>query len=54
MALSVAVLVGETKSWVPELVEKARKLKVGYGMDEGVDLSALCYPEVILLFLFLF
>ncbi len=31
MALSVAVLVGEAQAWIPELVEKARSLKVGPG-----------------------
>jgi malonate-semialdehyde dehydrogenase (acetylating) / methylmalonate-semialdehyde dehydrogenase len=29
MALSVAVFVGETQKWLPELAERARKLKVG-------------------------
>ena len=28
MALSVAVFVGETKEWIPEIVERATKLKV--------------------------
>ncbi len=31
MALSVAVMVGETKNWVDELVEKAKTLKVNAG-----------------------
>lgn len=46
MALSVAVMVGETKNWVPELVEKAKKLKLGNGAEEGVDIAPLCYPEL--------
>jgi malonate-semialdehyde dehydrogenase (acetylating)/methylmalonate-semialdehyde dehydrogenase len=33
MAASVAVLVGEAQSWLPELVEKARGLRVGAGKD---------------------
>lgn len=48
MALSVAVMVGETKNWVPELVEKVKKLKLGNGAEEGVDVAPLCYPEVTL------
>lgn len=31
MALSTAVFVGETKNWIPELVERARQLKVSAG-----------------------
>ncbi|MGY8623969.1 CoA-acylating methylmalonate-semialdehyde dehydrogenase [Chromobacterium violaceum] len=33
MALSVAVLVGEARQWIPELVAKAKGLKVGPGKD---------------------
>jgi malonate-semialdehyde dehydrogenase (acetylating)/methylmalonate-semialdehyde dehydrogenase len=47
MALSVAVMVGETKNWIPELKAKVQKLKLGSGFDEGVDVAPLCYPEVI-------
>ena len=32
MALSTAVFVGESKDWIPELVEKAKSLKVSAGM----------------------
>jgi malonate-semialdehyde dehydrogenase (acetylating)/methylmalonate-semialdehyde dehydrogenase len=32
MALSTAVFVGESKNWIPELVEKAKLLKVSAGM----------------------
>ncbi|KAF8078767.1 methylmalonate-semialdehyde dehydrogenase [Lyophyllum atratum] len=38
MALSVAVLVGEAQSWLPELIERAQKLKVNGGFEEGADL----------------
>lgn len=31
MALPVAIFVGESQAWIPELVEKARKLTVGPG-----------------------
>lgn len=31
MALPVAVFVGEAQEWIPDLVERARKLKVGPG-----------------------
>ncbi|MGD9942937.1 MAG: CoA-acylating methylmalonate-semialdehyde dehydrogenase [Burkholderiaceae bacterium] len=33
MAVSVAVLVGQARQWLPELVAKARGLKVGAGVD---------------------
>lgn len=37
MALPVAVFVGEAQEWIPELVEKSRKLKVGPGhMDVDI------------------
>ena len=31
MALSTAVWVGESKKWIPELIEKAKQLKVNAG-----------------------
>ncbi|QEL55547.1 CoA-acylating methylmalonate-semialdehyde dehydrogenase [Chromobacterium paludis] len=40
MALTVAVLVGEAQSWIPELVAKAKGLKVGAGKD-NLDLGPL-------------
>ncbi|WP_047249920.1 CoA-acylating methylmalonate-semialdehyde dehydrogenase [Chromobacterium subtsugae] len=40
MALTVAVLVGEAQSWIPELAAKARGLKVGAGKD-NLDLGPL-------------
>ena len=36
MALSTAIFVGEAKEWVPEFVERARKLNVNAGKDECV------------------
>jgi len=38
MAVSVAVLVGDARKWVPELVAKAKGLKVGPGKD-NLDLG---------------
>jgi malonate-semialdehyde dehydrogenase (acetylating)/methylmalonate-semialdehyde dehydrogenase len=40
MALSVVVLVGESRAWIPSLVEKARALSVGRG-DTNPDLGPL-------------
>ena len=41
MALSTLVLVGETRSWLPELVERAKGLKVSGGFTPGADLGPL-------------
>ena len=40
MSISVVVLVGETHKWVPEIVEKAKTLKVGPG-HENFDIAPL-------------
>jgi malonate-semialdehyde dehydrogenase (acetylating)/methylmalonate-semialdehyde dehydrogenase len=39
MATSVAVFVGASKGWVPELVAKARTLKVNGGAEPGTDVG---------------
>ena len=39
MAVSVAVLVGDAQKWVPDLVAKAKTLKIGGGTDKGVDVG---------------
>jgi malonate-semialdehyde dehydrogenase (acetylating)/methylmalonate-semialdehyde dehydrogenase len=39
MAVSVAILVGEAQSWIPELVERAKKLSVGNGALAGTDVG---------------
>ncbi|WP_275629599.1 CoA-acylating methylmalonate-semialdehyde dehydrogenase [Pseudomonas sp. 273] len=39
MALSVAILVGEAQSWLPELAEKAKSLKVSAGVEPGTDVG---------------
>lgn len=41
MALSVAVFVGSTSSWIPDLVRIASSMKVGCGSDPGVALGPL-------------
>jgi len=40
MAISVAVLVGESQKWIPDIVERAKRLKVGAGID-NLDLGPL-------------
>ncbi|OJT15808.1 Methylmalonate-semialdehyde dehydrogenase [acylating], mitochondrial [Trametes pubescens] len=44
MAISVAVLVGNAQSWIPELVERAQKLKVSQGFEKGADLGPVISP----------
>jgi malonate-semialdehyde dehydrogenase (acetylating)/methylmalonate-semialdehyde dehydrogenase len=39
MATSVTVLVGEAQKWIPDIVAKARTLKVGVGTDRAADLG---------------
>ncbi|KAI5811851.1 methylmalonate-semialdehyde dehydrogenase [Pyronema omphalodes] len=39
MALSTLVLVGESKTWLPEIVEAAKQLKVSAGFEPGADLG---------------
>lgn len=39
MALTTAVFVGETKEWIPDLVEKVKKLKVGPGHKADTDIG---------------
>ncbi|UYV78025.1 ALDH6A1 [Cordylochernes scorpioides] len=45
MALSTAVFVGEARQWIPELVERAKKLKVNAGHEPGADLGPVISPE---------
>ena len=40
MAVSVAVLVGEAGKWIPDLVAKAKGLKVAAGTDARARISA--------------
>ena len=39
MALPVVVLVGDSKAWLPELVAKAKTLKVNGGTEPGTDVG---------------
>ncbi|MDY0310229.1 MAG: CoA-acylating methylmalonate-semialdehyde dehydrogenase, partial [Castellaniella sp.] len=44
MAISVLVLVGEAQKWLPDFVERARKLKINVGTDRQADLGPLISP----------
>ncbi|OZI24835.1 methylmalonate-semialdehyde dehydrogenase (CoA acylating) [Bordetella genomosp. 7] len=44
MAASVAVLVGEARNWLPDFVERAKRLKVNAGTDREADLGPLVSP----------
>ena len=39
MAASVAVFVGESRQWLPELVQRAKALKVNAGVEPGTDVG---------------
>lgn len=39
MALSVVVLVGAANEWIPEIVEKAKTLKISAGSESGTDIG---------------
>ncbi|HZE43284.1 MAG TPA: CoA-acylating methylmalonate-semialdehyde dehydrogenase [Steroidobacteraceae bacterium] len=39
MATSVTVLVGEAQKWIPDIVSKAKTLKVNAGSEKGTDLG---------------
>jgi len=45
MALSVLVTVGETASWIPELIEKSRSLVVSAGFEKDSDVGPVISPE---------
>ena len=44
MALSTLVMVGDTKEWLPELADRAKKLNVNGGFEEGADLGPVISP----------
>lgn len=39
MAISVAVLVGDSKKFIPQIVAEAKKLKVSAGLEKGTDVG---------------
>lgn len=45
MALSTLVAVGETKTWLPELVERAKSLNVNGGFEQDADIGPVISPE---------
>jgi malonate-semialdehyde dehydrogenase (acetylating)/methylmalonate-semialdehyde dehydrogenase len=45
MALSPLVMVGETKEWLEELADRARKLKIDGGFEQGTDLGPVISPQ---------
>jgi len=45
MALSTAVWVGSSKEWIPELMERVRKLKVNAGHEPGTDVGPVISPQ---------
>lgn len=47
MAVSVAVFVGSSADWIPELAEKCAKLKVGNGADPSVEVGPMITREAL-------
>jgi malonate-semialdehyde dehydrogenase (acetylating)/methylmalonate-semialdehyde dehydrogenase len=45
MALSTAVFVGESQSWINDVVSKAKNLKVTEGMQNGAQIGPVISPE---------
>ncbi|KAL3310481.1 Methylmalonate-semialdehyde dehydrogenase [acylating] mitochondrial [Cichlidogyrus casuarinus] len=45
MALSTVVLVGECKTWISDLVAKAKTLKVNAGHEPGTDVGPVISPQ---------
>lgn len=45
MALSTLVMIGETKEWLPEIAERAKKLNVNGGFEDGADLGPVISPQ---------
>jgi len=44
MAISVAVLVGSAQKFLPELIERASKLKVSQGFEQGAEFGPVTTP----------
>lgn len=45
MALSTVIFVGESKNWLKDLVDKAKLLKVGSGLESSTDIGPLITKE---------
>lgn len=45
MALSVLVTVGESSTYIPDLIEKARGLVVSAGFEKNADVGPVISPE---------
>jgi malonate-semialdehyde dehydrogenase (acetylating)/methylmalonate-semialdehyde dehydrogenase len=45
MALSTLVLVGDTKEWIADIVEQAKMLTVGHGMDKSANIGPMITPQ---------
>ncbi|KAI8873631.1 Methylmalonate-semialdehyde dehydrogenase [Ramicandelaber brevisporus] len=45
MALSTVVFVGEAREWLPELIERAKNLKVSGGFEPNTDVGPLITPQ---------
>jgi len=44
MALSTCIWVGESKEWIPEMMERAKQLKLSAGHEPGTDIGPLISP----------
>jgi malonate-semialdehyde dehydrogenase (acetylating)/methylmalonate-semialdehyde dehydrogenase len=47
MALSTALFVGPAREWLPELIERAEKLKVTSGFDQDADLGPMITKQAL-------
>lgn len=47
MALSVALFVGDSAAWIPELAERAAKLRVGPGHMAETDVGPMITPQAL-------
>jgi len=45
MANPVTILVGEARSWLPEIVERTKLMKVGPGLQRDADLGPVVSPQ---------
>ena len=45
MALTTAIFVGKTASWREEIAERMKKVKIGNGLEDGVELGPLVSKE---------